>query len=542
MKSKALPLLGLLLILVGLSWGGWVWFVERIEVPVGQSLMLRYKGPLLFGERSPAQPGQYAEDNEIGVRARLAGPGRHFYNPLYWERTMVKDQIIRPGYVGLVVSKLGKDLPEGEYLVDGNLDETEYKGVLRKVFTPGRYRYNPYGYEFKIIQTDMIQKDNQVKYAGWVSVPTGYVGVVTNLAANPLTGAKKGIQSEVLPPGLYPVNPKEQQIDIVEIGYREKTISWDKKIAPDGNVAVDEAGEPMIDETSKGIVFPSSDGFDIRLDFTAVWGIMPDAAPEIISTFGNVDAVEDKVVIPQIESICRNTGSSYPAEELLVGEGRQEFQLATTEAFSNVLEGKEITLLYGLVRQVYIPIEVRKPKQESFIAEENTLTRIQETETTTKEAELREAERKVELEAEKVKVETTKLVAQALAEGQKQVGEIEAETEDRVAKIQKEVEETRAMTKRLVAAIDKEVADFEAQAEVVLGRAESEGEQEIAESKATEFKLAVEAFGSGEAYQNWAFANALPDDVNLQFIYSGEGTLWTDLKNISPTLPIQARK
>jgi hypothetical protein len=29
------------------------------------------------------------------------------------------------------------------------------------------------------------------------------------------------------------------------------------------------------------------------------------------------------------------------------------------------------------------------------------------------------------------------------------------------------------------------------------------------------------------------FANTLPDNVDLKFIYAGQGTLWTDSKNLS---------
>jgi len=510
--------------------GGWTlfeWTINRIYVPTGYSLRLRYKGPplpFLPGYNKPESKTGFArvDENgsvlEKGMIRELLGPGRHFRTPFYWGRELIPDVVVKPGEVGIATSRLGKELPAGEYLVDGDLGKTEFKGIIRKVFGPGRYRVNDYAYSFTIVKTQAIQDQSQTKYAGWVVIPTGYVGVVTNLDNNPITGTKKGIQKDVFPPGIYPTNPKEQHIDIVEIGFREISIKANIMTKPDGSLMFDEAGEPMIAHDGTGISFPSNDAFPINMDFTAIWGITPEQAPNVISKFGNVAAVETKVVMPQIESICRNIGSQYNAVELLVGDSRQEFQTATTEKFQKALIEKDVTLLYGLVRHIYIPQEIRKYKQEAFVSEELALTRIQETITAEMEANLREAEQKVELEAEKIRVETDKLVANAIAEGEKTA------------------KETAAETQRIVAGIDKDIAVMEAQATVVLGQATADATRMQEEAKANKFKLAVEAFGSGDAYNKWVFADGLPEDIELNLIFAGEGTFWTDLKGFSDAM------
>jgi len=503
--------------------GAFHWTINRVYVEPGSSLMLRYKGPLIFGKAEYAKAGHFAEEGQVGVLERLRGPGRHFYCPIWWERTIVPDQVVEPGQVAIVTSKLGNPLPPGEFLVEGDLGETKHKGILRKAYGPGRYRVNPYAYEFAPIQTQRRQDGNQVKHSGWVDIPTGYVGVVTYLADDPDLNKRAGIQAEVLPPGLYPVNPRAQEVDVVEIGYRESTINVEQKQAAGGRVVLDEAGEPApVSDT--GINFPSNDGFEIQMDFTAIWGVMPDNAPAVIGKFGNVTAVEQKVIIPQSESICRNNGSKLGAVELLIGDSRQQFQNDTSADFERVLEDKGVTLLYGLIRHIYIPQEVRLPIQESFIADELKLTRDQEKETAKTEAQLREEERKVDLEAERVRVETQKLVANVLAEGEKESREIAAEAE------------------QLVAAIDRQVAELEAKKDVVLGEARAKAEQVQQEARADKFKLAVEAFGGGDAYTKWQFAEGLPSDIDLKLLYAGEGTLWTDLKNITPTVPLKQPK
>lgn len=513
MNTSKLILIPVVVLSMMLAIAGFLfhWSIDRIYVPEGQSLQLRYKGPLIFGKRVKAEPGMWAREGQMGVLEKMRGPGRHFYCPIWWERKLVDDIVIKPGEIGEVTCKLGKNQEGSNFLVDGDIGHTEYKGVLRKVLHPGRYRVNPYGYTVEVKKRIDFTSGQSQKVAGWVEIPTGYVGVVTQLSDNHATGVKKGVQDKVLPPGNYPVNGREQQIDIVEIGYRHSTISVENKHDELGNTLVDENGEPQIADPRSGIAFPSADGFPIHIDFTGIWGLMPDQAAHAVRTFGNVDQVEKKVVLPQIESICRNNGSEYKAVQLLVGSDREVYQKTCLDQFHSVLDDKEITLLYGLVRHVYIPKQVREPIQMAFIADELKLTREEEQTTAKEEARLREAENKVELATDTVNADTEKQVEEAKAGGNREAAKIEAETE------------------KLVAAIDKETEELKAQAVTILGEATNEGKKMVEEAKADRFRLAVDAFGSPQAYNNWFFATNLPEDVELNFLYAGEGTLWTDM-------------
>src|SRR5262249_44132328 len=246
-----------------------------------------YKGPLLFGSRKTATPGYWAEEGEIGIRKDLRGPGRHFYSPIWWERTIVPDIVIKPGEVGVVTCKLGDALPDGEFIVDGEIGDTKFKGVLRKVLGPGRYRINPYGYDVKVVQTETTDGGGSKKLSGWVSVPIGYVGVVTNLADNPITKQKTGIQDKVLPPGLYPINPKEQHVDIVGVGMWETTIHIDAD-KPGTRIRTDESGEPIYTDIRGGLRFPPSDRFQIVMDFTAAWGLLRRQASQSLPHLLNI--------------------------------------------------------------------------------------------------------------------------------------------------------------------------------------------------------------------------------------------------------------
>jgi hypothetical protein len=505
---------------------GFDWTVNRIYVPEGKSLLLRYKGPLVLMWGNEYAEGRFAKEGEIGVLEDMRGPGRHFYCPIWWERTLVDDVVVKPGEIAVVTSKLGEDLPGKQFLVDGDLGEVKHKGILRRTFGPGRYRINPYGYDYKIYKTEEVDSGGgQIKQSGWVHIYPGYVGVTTYLTDNQNVTPTRlpGIQKDTLPPGLYPINPREMQIDMVSIGYNAEEISTEKKKDARGAVIFDESGEEM-PLANTGISFPSSDGFTIYMDFSAIWGIMPDQAPEIIDRFGNLEAVKQKVILPQCESICRNNGSKLGAVGLLIGKSRSEFQKNVDTDFSKVLEEKNISLLYGLVRHIFIPKEVREPIQRGYVAKELSETRTQETTTAKAEADLREAEQTVLLNAAKITENTKKLIAETKAEGQKKSETIAAETE------------------KMVAAIDRQCAEIDAKKTVALGEAENASKRMQQEANAQLFELAVKAFGDPTAYTKWQFAQGLPEDIDLKMIYSGTGTLWTDLKGVTPVLNVKPEK
>ncbi|MBX6316215.1 MAG: band 7 protein, partial [Isosphaeraceae bacterium] len=353
-------------------------------------------------------------------------------------------------------------------------------------------------------------------------IPPGYVGVVTNKVGNPETGERQGIQDEVLPPGIYYLNPLEKVIDIISVGFNETSMTVetadaparpaDRGLAPAGDRLGMTTAQDPIYVPGKGIEFPSNDGFTIHLDYTAIWGILPDQAPDVVRQFGGLTDVDEKVIKPQIGSICRIYGSKRGAVDLLVGDMREEFQTDTAEELERVLESKNLTLLFGLTRHIYVPAQVREPIQKKHIADELKKTRDQEQLTAQALADLKEAKRKVELEVGRTKAETTKLVAETIAEGEKNAREIEAETE------------------KLRAEIDAKTAAIQAQTTKVLGKAEAKRVELANQAEAERYRQYVEALGGPDAYNRYVFAEGLPRDLRLGVFYAGPGTLWTDLK------------
>lgn len=195
------------LIAVGILIFGFVWTQCRVYVPEGHMAIVTAKtGKPLPAGRILAEPG------EKGVQRIPLAEGRHFLNPVNNEWRIVPVRTIPAGSVGVVTSKTGKELAAGEILApDG-----DSKGVWREVLGPGTYRLNPEGYDINVVSA--------------INIPIGYVGVVTSLTGKPAEVGRfarpgeKGVLEKILQPGLYYVNPRAYQVDVVEIGMNQVSI------------------------------------------------------------------------------------------------------------------------------------------------------------------------------------------------------------------------------------------------------------------------------------------------------------------------------
>ena len=157
MKPIIAAVVFLVLVLFGV-FAFWEWSFCRFYIGPNEMAVITAKN----GDVLP--PGQIlAKAGQRGVREEVLGEGRHFLNPISFDHQIVRAIVISPGKIGIVTSKVGKDLPEGEFLANAG-----QKGIWRRPLGPGKYRFNPVGYHVEIIAA--------------LSVPIGYVGCVTSLA------------------------------------------------------------------------------------------------------------------------------------------------------------------------------------------------------------------------------------------------------------------------------------------------------------------------------------------------------------------------
>lgn len=529
------------------------WFAFRVYVPEDRCAVLVRK----TGRALP--PGQLVatEPGQKGIQRDVLGPGRYFYNPYSWDHELKHLTTIPAGdpstwewihslsarqrdalragtfafkgefpQIGVVTRKVGKDPAPGQVVVT---KASGIKGILEEVLTPGTYKINPYIYEVKLYPA--------------IVIPAGFVGVVTNLFADragasttkrPPVGddepaaapdeagegdkpadlrshvrplarpGERGTLRDVLQPGVYFINPKLQKVTLLEIGFNEYS-----------QIKVSESENYRIS-------FPSDTGYLISVGVTVIWGIHPEHAAETINEFGNIDRVLDKVIGPQLRSICRNIGSTYAARDFIQGEKREMFQRALTAELQRICRGKNIEILLALVRQIEVhapmagpvggevPQDLKRTIQESFIAIESQLTKAKQRAAAAVQARLEEELKKVDIARETVKADSRVMVANILAEAEKQAAQIDAQAALEVA------------------TIHEEVAKLAAQRIEILGKANADVEKMKNESEAKGYQMLINAFGSGHAYNLYTFAeNFQPESIRLFF--AGEGTFWTDL-------------
>ncbi|MDF1663193.1 MAG: hypothetical protein P1V97_15565, partial [Planctomycetota bacterium] len=171
--------------------------------------------------------------------------------------------------------------------------------------------------------------------------------------------------------------------------------------------------------------------------------------------------------------------------------------------------------LAALPRGLYVPPKIQLPIMQATIKKELKDTNL-EIEKTTGERDKEEQERKkINLEIEKVKSETEYEVSNIKSESSKLVNGFEAQSE------------------QLIASISLKIAKINAETRLI----KSEGEATIltyqGNKKAELIRMRAAALGGMDALVMLNFVESLPAKIPFKVLHAGEGTLWTDLKNLS---------
>lgn len=558
---------------------GFVWTFCRVYVPAGHMAIVTSK----TGKELPS--GQIlAEPGEKGVQRIPLAEGRHFLNPINNDWRIVPVVTVEVGQVAVVTSKSGKELPPGEILAADALS----KGVWKDVLGPGTYRLNPEGYDIKKMDA--------------ISIPIGYVGVVTSQTGKPakpgaFAGAgEKGVMEKVLQPGLYYVNSRAYQIDVVEVGMNQVSIvgksgtvvltkgqlinvngalkelqentlarqiekrddyvksnrdsgilsqreASSLNVAQKANYAPMKANEisdnelvqkrkqvakqppktPTQDNVAFGmnqfVQFPSSDGFSILLDMTVEFELLPENISRIFMLYGDLPAVVSKIILPQILSVSRMKGSDYKARDFIDGGGREKFQNEMTAELVRILGEKHILVRNAIVRHVEVPEDILHPIQQASVAKERDLTNKTERETAKKQAELNTENAMVVQLKKETEQETEKITATTAAERNKEVAIIDAQAKLEVAKL------------------DLERAALEAKIIETRGGANVKAKFAVDNEKALGEQRRAKVFKDSATLADLIFAEQLSSQLEIKILHAGEGTLWTDLKGASLTVP-----
>lgn len=463
------------------------WFGMRIEVPpnhvlvltrnIGENIETRIESAEGEGPQGAASfvggpttqlvlyPGLLAALGEAPGSARFKGvqyevleEGRHFRDPFLWWREIRPAVIIEQGEVGVKVRRYGRPLPVGKVVAT----EPDERGPLAEVLMPGRYNLNPYAY--------------QIVRVAPITVPLGYVGVQTLYhGADPVSPnqfvvntGERGVQPDVLPPGLYYNNPYVRRIDLVDV--RSHTL--------------DLRGNDVIR-------FPSSDSFDIIIETTVEYAISQDRAAYVTVAIGTHEDIEEKLILPHARSLSRIEGSKLLAKQFISGESRLVFQDAFFEGLRDQCNKQGIEIRATLIRRIEPPAEIANPISDRQIAEQQIAQYGKEIEAAESQARL---------------VEQTELQKQnqALGAANRDVVTMIVDAQQRKA-----VALTEANKRLEVARLRLAAAEEQATATLARGRAAAEIVLLQYQAEAEPLRSAVAAFGGGHTYAQYFFYEKL---------------------------------
>lgn len=566
-KNNVLKIAGIIssvVLIAAAGYGAYLWFFCRVYVPAGMMAVVTAKTG-----RQPAPGTILGNEGEKGIRKEVLSEGRYFFDPVLYDIKLCPNIEIPLGKVGIVTSKVGKELPPGEIIAADDMG----KGVRKEVLGPGVYRLNPEGYQIEIMDA--------------INIPPGYVGIVTGQTGKaPLPGkfaapGEKGVMQDILQPGLYYINPYAFQINVIEIGMNQVTMSGNAKgasvvsgrsqlaaanstlqcmasntlkfqtelrrqtvrprpaarkrfmsvqknraraVRKSADTAVassakDYAVPSQIFGLSRAVEFPSRDGFKVLLDMTVEFELLPEKISLLYMLYGDLPQVVEKILLPQVLSVSRLKGSSYRAQDFIMGDGREKFQLDLRNELVKTLESKNIVVHNAIIRNVEIPRDILVPIQAVSLAQEQNLTNVAMQNTAKKLAELNTETELIEQRRQEVRQETEKLVAAINAERKREVAAINASTQLKVAEIQLKKSEIIAKTNQL------------------RGETETKAKFLVENEKARGEIMKAKAVGNGSLLSEIMLVNALNPKVKTNIIHAGPGTLWTDLKGAALSVP-----
>jgi len=412
------------------------------------------------GEDLPNAQVIATSENQKGVQLETLTEGRYFYNPYHWDWKIVPMQVVPQGQVGVVVRLFGEDTPIGRILAERD----DVKGIVPTELKPGRYpEYsNPFAYRLENHEA--------------ATVPPGYRGVVTVASGgktptspNSLVVAvgERGVQLESIPEGTYYVNPFVRRISLVDC--RQKTVSLNQ---------------------DHDMGFPSKDGFWVQLDGFVRFRVNEKKASEVFVTYNEdhngddvTDEIRDKIILPQARSFCRLAGSNYTGRDLVDGKTREQFQKAFSQKLTTICQPLGIEIEAASITEVHPPRPIVEQLNRREIAHQQ------------KDQFLRE----IDQEKSKAKLATQKMLKDQqgkLIQAEQEVIEMKTKAEQ-----EKGVAVLKASEKLAVAEKKLKAAKDQAESISAKGRAEAQVLTAKNEAEAAGMRAAVAAFkGDGALF------------------------------------------
>jgi hypothetical protein len=393
----------------------------------------------------------------------------------------------------------------GTPLPEGRLlAEEGEKGIQRNVLPPGVYRLNKHGYDVEMVPA--------------VEIKPGFVGVQQRLLGKDGPGRfaekddEKGILRQVLQPGIYYLNTKEYKVIPTEVGIIQTTFH---KPAASTDTRDASRDRGQISFTSKG-------GFKINIDCTVEWEVLPEDMPALVAEYGGWQNVELNVIDLQAHAIGRDKGSDYGIQDFLEGSKREKFQTEFSKELVKTCKAKNVTVHSAFIRNIDIPDNYMKQVRDKQIANETRLTNQVQEATKKSDSEVNQEEKMIEQKAKEVEYDTKKLVAAI---------DVEVEITQKI---------TEAEIEKMRAEYQAKIGQIEADQKLVTGEAEAQVTKLKQTAENSLYKMKMDVFqGDGDAFLRYSLAQQLNPALRLRLFHSGPGTFWTNMgdKGMNLLLP-----
>jgi regulator of protease activity HflC (stomatin/prohibitin superfamily) len=433
--------------------------------------------------------------------------------------------------MAVLTRKTGEDLQPGVVIAPSS----EFKGVQKNVLTEGRYYYNPYDWDWQVVPQ--------------VEVPEGKLGVRIrmygdDLAAGELIAWKenqKGIVSDVLRPGRYPINAwvlgspaRENYAEIVELhdpitipaGFKGLVTDLTSAMPKQANEILSAKGErgaqadtlepgtyylnPYVQEVRlvdcrsqrynlTDIGFPTRDGFWVSLEAIIEFRVKPDQAATTYILYNEErdektlsSQVVAKVILPNARAYTRLQGSNHSGKEFIAGDLRVAFQEDFQKTMKSTCDEQGIEVIQALITTIKPPEKIADPVRRRQIA-------LQQESQYKKEIEQQAAEQ--ELAVQKATVDQKK--AMVAASQEVVVVTTEAKKQQEVALID--------ASKRLAVADQKLLAAKDLAAAIMAkGRADADVIQFANQAEAAGWQKSIAAFGGNSTeFARWTLYKKL---------------------------------
>ena len=324
----------------------WMYSEMRIDVPAKHMAILMKK------TGNDLEPGMIIAPTQDykGVQKDVLTEGRYYYNPYVWNSEVVPQVEIPEGKLGVRIRIYGEDLAAGELIA---WKETQ-KGIVPEVLRPGRYPINGFIQGTTPVRNDYAE---MIELHDPVSIPAGYKGLLTNLAAtmpekaNQILSPKdcRGVQADCLEPGTYYLNPYVQETRLIDCRSQRYNL--------------------------QDIGFPTRDGFWVSLEGIIEFRVKPETAPTTYILFNEErsgkaldEEVIAKVILPNARAYTRLKGSNHSGKEFITGDTRVTFQEDFQTAMKVTCGAQGIEVIQALITTIRPPEQIADPVRRRQIA------------------------------------------------------------------------------------------------------------------------------------------------------------------------------